>query len=115
MIFRVDAKEAAERYFELVAAHLCRTVRVMVSEDRGPIRAIVHVTDTSGSRGYVTLDEAAKRPDYKQQVLAGAARELRYFTAKYAGLRDALGSPELNRAIAAVENAEKELGHGNAA
>lgn len=110
LIFRVDSQEAAERYYELTAAYFCRCVRVFVSGDTGPIRAIVRVTDTSGHSGYVGLDDAARRPDYRQQVLADAARELRYFRTKFSSLKAALNSPHLDRALAAVEAAEKELG-----
>lgn len=109
LVFAVGQKEAAERYYQLVAAHYCRVVRVMVSEDRDPVRAIVHVTQGESS-GYVPLETAATRPDFRAQVLAEAARDLRAFRAKYANLRSLIDSPEFSRAVEAIERAVESLG-----
>ena len=107
-LFTWNNVEAADNFRALEAAHWCRMVKVVVAADQGPIRAIVHVTNGDRS-GYVTLTEAVGRDDYRKQVLAEAARDLRLFRAKYAQLQQWLNSPALSRALEALGEIESEV------
>jgi hypothetical protein len=107
-MFTWDNAEAADNFRALEAAHWCRMVKVVVAADQGPIRAIVHVTNGDRS-GYVTLNEAVGRDDYRRQVLAEAARDLRLFKAKYSQLQAWLNSPALSRALEALGEIESEV------
>jgi hypothetical protein len=109
LIFHVSKEEASQRYYQLVAAHYCRVVRVVVSESDAPVRAIVRVTEAKQS-GYAPLSAVENRPDLRQQVLADAARELRYMREKFASMRRWIDSPALARAFAAIDTAISELG-----
>lgn len=110
-LFTWDDKEAADKFRLLEAAYYCRAVRVLVSADEAPMRAIVRVHQGDSS-GYVTVSSALRNESYKAQVLAEAARELRLFRAKFAQLRQWVDSPGLKRALDAVDAAVSELGGG---
>jgi hypothetical protein len=108
--FTWDDRVAGEKYRVAEAAFYCRAVRIRFAEGVAPVRALVSVKVDDGERGYVSLDEAQRVPEYKQQVILDARRELRHLAAKLDSLVRWLDSPELARALEHVTRAIGELG-----
>ena len=94
-LFCWDDTEAARRYREIQAAHLIRQCRVEITpspeSETVTVRAFVNVRDTEPDEPadlntpghYVPISNALTNPEYRNQIIAQALRDLEAFRQKY--------------------------------
>lgn len=56
---------------------------VIVNEEERHIRAFFHVVTDKGHKGYVSYKDVAEVPDYHQQVLREAVRQIKHWNRRY--------------------------------
>lgn len=93
-----DDQIAAERYREVEAGRLIRSVYVVDTEkgdDAVPVRAFVNIKDgieegdeTVSLQGYVSMKTTLVRPDFKSQVLNYASEQLRLWRNRFGNLKE---------------------------
>lgn len=113
-----DDTEAAEEYRRIQASQLIRRIKVTITggdEKHIRVRAFVNVVEPAAEveetedidghglncrpRGiYVTVEQACRVEDYREQMIAQCKRDVESFRAKYSALSEA------NRIISAMEN-----------
>jgi hypothetical protein len=98
--FEWDDATAAENWRVEQASYLIRSIEVIVErqEEERPIRAFVSVKRDE-DRSYTSVSHAMADPDLRQQVLAGALKELEAWRVRYAEL------VELAKVFAAIDEA----------
>lgn len=95
--FEWNDSVAAEMYRENQARYVMRTITVDIvgREEKPPIRMFVNIlpepeteTDVEPERCYVQTVEALQRPDWRQQVLERALKELEAWRQRYEDLEE---------------------------
>ena len=81
---------AAEKYREVQAGYIIRSVEVVAEGDSKPVRAFVAL-EITGTSGYTSTEVALAAMDTREIVLENALRELREFERKYARLKELAG------------------------
>lgn len=90
--FTWNDAEAAERFREVEAAKLIRSVYVIDEEapESIPVRAFVNIVESDDggeesiiTQGYVSITTTLKRTDYQSQVLQYAKEQLRIWRKKF--------------------------------
>lgn len=96
--FEWDNTTAAERYREWQARQLIMTVYVVPldSPDSEPVRAFVNIRSEEEDslvedQGYVWTAGLESKPNYKAQVLAYAAQQLKLWRKKFGGFQQFFG------------------------
>ena len=105
--FQWDDAAAAEQFRLRQAAYLLRSITIEVTKDDRPpirVRAFYHIDPDEEEGGhYAPLAVVVDRPEYREQLLARAVKELREMRRRYRMLQ------ELDRIWAAIEEAECAL------
>lgn len=95
--FEWDDEVAAERYREVQAGHIIRSIEVVIPETSEPTKAFHSLVVTEEKREYREITHILKVKDDRELLLAEARRELAMFKRKYAALE------ELANVFAAIE------------
>lgn len=85
--FEWNDAEAAERYREVQAGYIIRSIVVVASGDAEPVKAFVSVSMGS-ERAYIGTEIALMEAETRDEVLANALAELRAFERKYSRLNE---------------------------
>ena len=102
--FEWDDGIAAEKYREVQAGHIIRSIVVVIKNDVNvkesqTIRAMVNVAPSNQRQGaFMSTVVAMENPSTRKQILATALSELRAFQKKYAGFA------ELAKVFNAIDN-----------
>ena len=97
---------AAEKYREEQAKYIIRSIIVVPEQEEIPtVRAFTSILVDSGKPEYKTVNTVVSRPDWREQMLANAKRDLFAFQAKYNALRD---YAELAEVFVSIENLKTE-------
>ena len=95
--FEWEDSAAADKYREVQASHLLRSIVVVESPGinvEAPVRAFVSVRDTeaeeieSGGGSYVSIADAVRIVKYREQMMRDALRDLDAYRVKYQLLSD---------------------------
>ena len=92
-------KVAAERYREVQAGHIIRSVEVVMTGTSEPVRAYFPVEAEGGGRHYSHIEVIMRDADGRDALLARALAELESFKRKYKTLA------ELADVFAAIDDA----------
>lgn len=86
--FEWDDTVAAEKYREVQAGYIIRSIEVEVKGIAEPTRAFVSVTSEGGGKTYMGVEVAMAHEETRDDVLSAALSELRAFERKYAQLEE---------------------------
>lgn len=106
--FNWNDADAAEKYREIQAKEIIRNIVVIkvdeVEQEITPIRAFVSVADEDEERPkYISINKAMSEPDYQEQILQTALKELLAFKQKYQGLL------QFKKVFDAIDEVQAEL------
>jgi hypothetical protein len=108
-VFRFGQRRAAEEFYKARARMMmaCVIVTDDEEEDAVPIRAFVHVVDTSDEENHVSvytdMEEALNDPEYRAQILQSAWSEARSFRRKYERVSEYADARPLAKVIKVID------------
>ena len=86
--FEWDDTKAAESYRENQARYIIRSIEIIPSETKAPVRAFVSVVSEKKKHSYVGVEVALANEDMREQVLGRAIMDMRSFITKYRDLAE---------------------------
>lgn len=90
-MFEWDDAQAAEKYREVQAGQIIRSVEVVPAGGTEPVKAFVSLSVGGKERRYSSTEVALADPDSREMVLRDALAELKAFERKYSQLSELAG------------------------